>query len=323
MVCAFMVIVCHFGNGVPYLKPLFASVVVPIFITLSFYFLTQKISKKNITLPEELNIYKQRLLRLFLPLTIWNVIYFTIYNLVLKKEVSWTDFLWQLTTGHSNSLNPPMWFMVNLIMLTLLFGIIISFYKKYSSFIFFFILIFSYYLQYTEFNYYLYHNLRFELKWPLGRFIEVAPFMSIGYFMGKYEILKIFKEQIKLQGKALLFWIVFSVFMFFYINTYSHNPIASGFHYSGIKNAKLAIIIIIFFNLLPFKKLKNLPYAFLFSTKYSMGIYCTHILVEKFIHPYLYSGDSLLYCYIIFLASYMFCFLIDLVFNQKAKYLIQ
>ena len=71
----------------------------------------------------------KRIKTLVIPLVGWSVIYATLYTFVLNRSISFKDFFWQSTTGHSEVLNPTMWFQSNLIVLTLLFVALKKWYK--------------------------------------------------------------------------------------------------------------------------------------------------------------------------------------------------
>lgn len=99
----------------------FVPVAVPIFMILSFVFT----DFKKIT--NDKDKFKKRLIRLILPQILWTIIYFVIYKLLDYKCStnlihSNTDFFYQLVLGHAY--NPTLWFQIELIILTLVFGFI-------------------------------------------------------------------------------------------------------------------------------------------------------------------------------------------------------
>ena len=323
MTCAFLVIVCHFGDEIPYLKLELGVLAVPIFMTLSFYFLTKKSSYKF--------DLKKRILRVLVPLTLWNIIYFIIYGLIFKSDITINDFFWQVLTGHSNNLNPPMWFLNNLILLILLFWGINQIFKTMPFIPFLAIMIIAYFLQYMNINYLMFSDLPFELKSSFGRLVEMLPFMSIGYFLAKFDILNYIKNQIATKGKYL-FWINLIVCcgIFCAIKQIGneHLPLIAiflnGFDYEGISKALLALTIIFLFNSLPVEKISKKGLLFLsFFTKNTLGIYCIHLLVERILRPFLFVEYNFLYCSCIFLVSCAICFLLGKILGKNAKYLVQ
>ena len=92
--------------------------------------------------------------------------------------------------------------------------------------------------------------------------------------------------------------------------------IPAGFGYHGIKLYVLSIGIVIVFSTLPNKIFSNKIYKIIKEiSKYSLGIYCSHIAVEKILNLYLekcgINTNTFYDCILIWLCSYMVSFVIS------------
>ncbi len=302
VICAFLVIVEHFGSQCPYFIKGITPLAVPIFMILSFYFLIQKISTIDI---------EKRVFRILIPLIGWSVIYSILYLFILKRNITVYDFLWQSITGHSPKLNASMWFSSDLIALTLLIFILYKYFKKYFFKIIFCLFCLSYLFEYSEINYMLFSDLRYELKYPLGRLTEMIPFMVVGIFLGKYDILKCCKS------RFILGWLI----LFLFTQECIFFPSIKGFDYCGIKLILLAVLMILFFSSIPQKRIFQKFVCVL--GKNTMGIYCIHRLVEAFLHPYFGGTQNLFYCLLIFIISWLICFGISKIPLKYIHYLVK
>ena len=203
MLCAFLVVVVHFGKQSPSFIRGLCGFAVPIFMILAFYFFWQKITSIDII---------KRLKKLFIPMLGWAIIYFIVYKVLLGiNGITISDLVWQITTGHSGKLNASMWFQNNLIILTMFAFIIFKKFKNHFFEIMLYCCFLAYMLEYSGINYALYENLRFELKFPLEGLTEMVPYMVIGLILAKYDILKIFREKYASWWLALFIFTLCSI----------------------------------------------------------------------------------------------------------------
>ena len=132
MLLAFEVILGHFANWDEYDPRLvwpfreLVSLAVACFVILSFYLMAKSF------LIRDKQMMKKRLIRLLIPQIGWAIIYYVIYALIdlfMNKGLHSgpMDFFWQLLTGHSRYLNPSMWYQVDIIIVTVIFYFIFSF----------------------------------------------------------------------------------------------------------------------------------------------------------------------------------------------------
>ena len=190
MLMCFEVILIHFWVGpvnkilVPF--SMMEGLAVPVFMFLSFYF------THNTFLTNDNQIIKKRIWRVVYPQIGWAVLYWSVF-IILQIKVSLNitikDLLWQIVTGHSPQINPSMWFQTILIALTLIYILIFRFVSdKKGILLIIFITILSLWIQYSGYNWMLFGTLRYELKYPLGRFFEMIPYATLGFFVAHFDL---------------------------------------------------------------------------------------------------------------------------------------
>lgn len=298
-------------NGILNVFSKFGTLAVPIFVIISFALTETKISKID------KNGFVKRILRLLIPYVLWGIIYWVIYtflNIVTEKDYTngISDLIWQLSFGSSENLNPPLWYMFDLIVLTILFSILFKIVKntKYSNYIVYGIIIISIILQYSEINYKLFCNMRYEMKWPLGRIIEMIPYAGIGIIISRKNILNKLKNDcikvILIVSPLILILLKFEIFTNF-----------NGFGYHGIYRIILASLVIIIFYVIPFEKMyKSICNSIVSISRYAMEVFCMHYIVGKILN-YIYLKvqldiNTFSECIII----YIICLIISLLISK-------
>lgn len=119
----------------------------------------------------------RRLWRLALPIVMWAVIYFAVLW-VAHGGMPVSSLWWQLFTGHSY--NKAMWFLNNILYLTLLFAPILLMHDRIlKTAIFAVLTVVPLALEYTGAEQALIDGLRDEIKYPLGRLVEMMPYVSL------------------------------------------------------------------------------------------------------------------------------------------------
>lgn len=302
----FEVVLCHFWHQENYsvfLHPFrtLTLTAVPVFALISFCLTAPSFFSVNC------GVFRKRMVRLCLPQIVWSIIYWTVY--AAAGIVSGCDeFLWQLFTGHSDALNATMWYQVVIILITVLFFAIgyPSKGKKTlaaTTAIGIAALIF----QYSGLNHLLFSGLRYELRYPLGRFWEMLPFASLGLILADKNI----PERLK---KHPLCTIVCACAMLALSFT-GIIPTPGGFDYSGLNPILRAFGIISVACIIPFEKTPAIIQKIIrLITRYTLGIYCMHRLVEKllgisgitaWLQNFNIAGNSFAFCIIIYVISYM------------------
>ena len=255
----------------------------------------------------------KRLWRVCYPQVAWAVIYFIILSITAAEGMKPmpTDFLWQVFTGHSDKLNATMWFQTDLIAITLLYLLLFKFQENEKAVLltqvsFFCALV----MQYTGLNSSLFGDLRFELKYPLGRFCEMLPYAALGISCAYFNVFE------RLKRRRLFFIPLFAVISAFLLK-YKVMTEAPGFGNSDSNCIPLAFFVTAFAFLLP---LENLPgcvkKALGFITRYTLGIYCMHRLVMHLISLFLPRQAEGTESFVLCLAAYGICFLISFLISR-------
>ena len=284
------------------------SLSVPCFVILSFY-----LTERSFLQRDKIK-YHIRLRRLLIPQIGWAFIYWIVYFLFttfLKADLthSISDLFWQLFTGHSPALNASMWYQIDMIIITIFFQFVfagLNDKRGYSVIIG--IMIFSYVLQFSGINRFLFGDMRFELKYPLGRIAEMIPYAVIGFS------LRYFNVYDNLRKHRWIIMILCIILFYIGYNFPWHQ--VKDFGFSGLCKPYLALCIVSFANLCP---LENLPLSIkkiiLIISDYSLGIYCCHRMIYTIIHlslPGLFIS-SIPMCVLTYLLSYLLCCLINLI----------
>lgn len=314
MIMCFEIVLYHFWRDTTYVIALYPFYIlrhwgVSIFMLLSFYLVREKLLMKSKT------EIKKRLWRLIWPQIGWAVIYWIVFSLVdivFKQNIvnGISDLLWQIITGHSPSLNESMWFQTVLILLTVLFFSLFYYLPERIGIILIcFFIPASLILQYSGLNYYLFGDLREELKYPLGRFCEMVPYASIGFLL----------SYSKVYLKLMKYWIyifVPSVIVGYILLTTSIFYPPNGFGYSGIREIAIAVLFVTNAVIIPLDKLpekvKNICFI---VTKYTLGIYCIHRLIATIVYALLEKSGietgTFIQCCMIYVLCYGACYCIS------------
>ena len=331
MLMCFEVVCCHFWlyekTDVPiFLTPFYVlkDCAVPVFMLLSFFYFYKHLDEMN------LNKLMMRIKRLYIPQFVWGVVYwllFSLLDILLKVDhVKGLKSLgWQIFTGHSEALNPSMWYQFDLIILTVLVSILAIVGKKnitiYSLFI---LTIVSLVLQYSGINQMLFGNLIYELKYPIGRLAEMIPYVFLGLTLKNSEI---FYRIQKYRWYVMIFAVSLMVInsYLFWINKVGQ---VRGFSYAGgfLIIMSLCLVTIVF--LIPQEVFKSKKIYIISETisRYTLGIYCMHRLVGrvlKYIMSFLgIQLDTFLLCIIIYLVSYCISYSMSMIAPKLSKKLV-
>ncbi len=305
-----------------FLKPfdLFGVFAVPVFMLISFYLTYNHYLEKNF------EYARKRFFRLLWPQIGWTVIYglfLKLYGLIFKCDgiENWSDLLWQLLLGHSEKINPSMWYQFVLIVITAVFIFVFYFSsEKTSVFIISLISIFCIWLQYTGINYDYFSRFSFEVRYPLGRLTEMIPYAGIGI------IFAYANKNINLKKK---YWILLIPVLIGGISKLGLLlPNTQGFGYCGLTKISITSFIVLFVLMIPVEKIIINPIRKIVEilAKYALGVYCSHRLVAKYLFEILQEEGietgTFLQSVWIYILSLMFCCLIAKVFGEYAKKLV-
>lgn len=301
LILAFWVVIHHCYK---YAYKLFKGTFhVPIFMLMSFYFYYNTLKTKN-----SINI-KKRFQRILFPYIIWPILLFICNNILFKlfgfsqynTILLLKDLLLQLIFGMQYYI--VFYYQFILIFLTALFTIISFLFHKNFVFISQILLIIAYFFQYSYWNLYIFKQYPSAIKYSLGNILELLPFAVAGITLRYLDIIarlkKFKKSTIFFSLVITLFILVFEVFIRI-----------EGFWYPGILLNIGGNSIFIIFSLFSFQN-KTLLFIFKFITKFTGGIYYSHLIFYDFLSTKIdfiknktFFGTSIIY-----ILSYIFCYL--------------
>lgn len=332
---SFCVICCHYFSTSLGGYPIAAfgrikSVAVLIFFIISFFLTKDIFADSNNT--ERIN---KRMWRLVFPYICWSVIYYLIYKLIdlllicfawndgLRIDLSYKDLIWQIVFGSSEKLCPPLWFQFDIIVITLLIWIIYKYAPKYVWRILILGLIITYGLQYSGLNYAMFGWLGYEMRYSLGRLVEVFPAVCIGLAFAYSSLLEFFREH-RIYTMIICALSMVEISYLGLLTTPEKD-----FYYSGIYKTIYAVLAFIFFYVFPFGILPNSIKKILkFLSKYSFGVFCIHFGVGFLWNAILcrcfgLRENTFIQCLSIYFISIFLSWAISRVPLKYLKYLVQ
>lgn len=130
-------------------------------------------------------------------------------------------------------------------------------------------------MQYTGFNYSLFKDFPFEVKFPLGRIAEMMPYATIGYDFSHFDLLE------KMRTTSRRKWYMWTaLIMTIVLLCLGKEPKTPGYGYAGLFRICVSICFFVCFFLLNFDAF---PYmikrALIVIEKHTLGIYCMHYIV--------------------------------------------
>lgn len=304
-ILAFGVVGAHYGRGGVF--NVITPIAVPCFMMLSFMFLGKHLIKFSV------GDCIVRIKKLCLPYLIWPLVYIYLYSFfytvfdVNLLGLDWQSALfYQLILGHS--IIPPFWFHWCLIVLTIL-TYVLSVRNKHIALCLLCILsILAFFCQYSGINWDIFNHFRYEIKYPLGRFLEMVPYCFAGLFIGNYmeDILQKLRNSFYLR--IIVAGIACIAFVVFYL--LPDNFLGDNFGYAGIQLFFKSLSAVICAWFIPIDHLfKNRCSKYFI--KYTLGIYCIHMLVGNVFIRIFDVENSLLRCIIIYILSYLSCLILD------------
>lgn len=328
---AFMVVVTHLGGTILYriehVLYIFQAFHVTVFMLLSFllcgkYFLDP--SKEST---------KKRAIRIVLPIVVWGLISFVvtlIWNLCFYKVPSLTfkDLCWQLLTGHSGGINTPLWFLVDMLWISCLLWLLrLILKKKYFAIALALVMAVCFVLQYTGANYVMFGNLPYELKYPLGRMIEMIPYANIGVLCS---ILIPWLQEKKFKLHIILFisslvLVALCIFIKWRFVNYS----IQGFGYNGLYLMIGSILLMVMALTSPLNFVNNERFKCIVKwiTSFTMGVYCMHVVFGKIVEgifiKYGIMTQTIWVCLLVYIIGYAVSFVISLIPSKNIQNLVK
>lgn len=318
---AFAVVGGHFSSSEFFFK-LISPFAVPCFMFLSFVFFERHLYS------DKYSYFIGRLKRLFIPYIVWPLIYLFVYSgmySLFKVDFLGRDWksclFFQVLFGHS--ILPVLWFHWCLILLSVAAYCFSFLPKVVLAVSLFFLICLCFLSQYSGLNG-VFSDLCFELKYPLGRFVEMIPYCIVGCVLGNF-FLSNFRE-LGQKSKALI--CLFSIIVFLIFNFIPEHHLCSDYGYAGCILFLKALALAFFFWFAPIGKCieahPKLMSCLKMTTRYTMGIYCVHFMIGQVVNRVLFVTNDMLKCLLIYVASYVFCYVVDVLMgnNKLLKQLI-
>ena len=295
----------------PNLLEPFVYYTVPLFLVLSFYFMSKYFTKEKLNY----QVILPRIKRILVPLLFWSVIGF----LVHPELADFKNVLLQFATGEL--VNVPLYYLNLLIIFTIIFWLLTYVNFRIRLLIYLGLILFAFFLEYSFINYHFFSPTILAVKNSYGRFVELIPYAVLGILFGLLAL----KTKIKSAG---LFALILLFSLFYIITTNSPQPL--GFHFSGIKIFSGTIIVFSLTMLL-----SNLQFDIKLHKlievlgKYSFGVYLFHFILLEFLLKLF--PDLIVYITkysLLFLIFYIFfCYGLCIFFNasthRKFSFLIE
>ena len=304
---AFMVVSAHLGGtrllkwaGIFYI---FQPFHVPVFMLLSFllcgrYFLAPS---------KELVI--KRLLRILIPFIFWGIMSYLLC--LILWPISFPTLINQLLTGFP--LNNPLWYLASTLWICILFWIIKLVIRNKNIFLIVIsvLAVSCIVLQYTGLNYQIFNPLDANVKYTLGRTIEMIPYASIGISLSlalpyltklsaKWHVILFVGSMLLVSGVITLKTFVID-----------YKPL--GFDFPGVYLILCACLLVLsaFTNPLNYIKSEKFRRVIKWVTSFTLGIYCMHVVIGRFVEWAFISLNIATYSTLMALLTYLVCYLIS------------
>ena len=303
-ILAFYVIVSHCFNYNSTKNKIILFIVkrrkihVPSFFILSFYF------NHNTLISSDTQKKRNRFKRLLIPYLGWPIIIFIFNNILHYIKISRNFFSFkiliiQLITGAKSGLF-HFWFLLDLILITFLFHLIIFFFRQNYLFILNLILLFSYFVQYSNISrIVIYYTYNYN---AVSRIHEIIPYAVTGFTLSSLKVLKIL-DIYKINS------IIICLIIYNLVGNYEIFTKFFGVMYHGVKLNVISVCIIIIFSFFPLKNIKSkiLSGLLKYLTNYSAGIFYVHQVVQCYSNRFLYDirKGNLLGIIMIYFISYL------------------
>ncbi len=309
---SFEVVLIHFwnGGGPAALAPFAAlrSVAVPFFMVVSFFLGERGFERRD---PAG---SRRRMHKLVYVQVAWAVLYWLVYVLFLlliEKNPGAVPgsvklLLWQIFTGHSPKLNSTMWFQTDLIAATAL--VILLFHRctdRRALTVMGVLAALCMLFQYSGLNYALFSPLRYELKYPLGRFFEILPMAAAGLLLARF-------KAVARMGRAAPLICAAGIAAVCLLPL----PGAEGFGYGGVYLLLMGTLCAMLAISLPLRSVPEKAKAILlFLSRHTMGVYCMHRMTGNLLRTVFprfgLQTEGFAFCLLIYLLTFLACELLS------------
>ena len=313
---AFEVVYLHTGGSFS----IWMITAVPVFMMLSFFLSTDGIYK-DLT---------KRMKRLVFPYIAWSLINYGILGVMgltvaphLRPTIR--GFFSQLICGTADLDSNQMWFLNNLILLSLMmYGLYRLAGRKFALIIFMILGCFC--IIYEKLGWdlavqgYVQNKDRLWMFAGLITLPEMIPFAAMGLFLCETGVL-IFLKKWRYLSLAL------AIVLFIRYRSIPHVITRGGWLYGGLEHIIVAALLVAIFYLLPLEKLPEAVLHFIkFLGRYTMGIFLCHIIVKQLYEILLSDSPHLLHgipeAVTVFSLSWLICAILDALIPKWGKRLV-
>lgn len=313
---AFEVVLVHFGGDLDYNDlSLFGKVfvlleksAVPVYILLAFYYSAKRLSESDI------KWLMRRLKRLLIPFVTWNVIY-TVATIVLRGNITVREILAQLLLGSSEYILPPFWYVTDLVILTLLFFSVFYLCKRNRERLVCLTLLISLavFAQIENSYYTFFNNFAYEIKYTIGRLIEMIPYSVCGIIL----------YQLSERNILFKYRYVISVFsLFVLVLSQKVHVISDHLGYGGLKLFIISVPLVVVALANKNECCGKVDGIIYYVSKLSFGVYCLHWGVGQIYNRFNNQYNGFTKCVIITLICFSLSYIISCIKSKTIKMLV-
>jgi|GEM_PF-3727130 len=275
---------------------------VPLYITMNFYFNSDKFKVANFNLSQFTKIIQ----RLLIPLIFWSIVGF-----ILHPELITIKYLFrQMITG--TAVNPPLYYLTTLIYVSVIIFVL----KKYLfnnpllvfSLICLFVLVES-----TGIEMYFASKLWIQIQLAVVRIFEYFKYALLGLYLPNiYE-----SVNNKLNKKFLYCLTLLLLILDIGFESYFH---PSHMSYGGI--IQFTTVTLLMISMITFAKIMPLATSnnhILSLSKYTLGIYCLHTFIIERVS---WQTNGIFLSLSVFFVSYLIALIIDKIFMGKLNVVV-
>jgi len=291
---------------------------VPIFMTMSFFLSVEKFTGEGD------RQVRSRLMRLGVPFVVWSVLCFLLDAVLSWADAGWPyratlgDLGWQLVGGTSEAIAEHLWFMADLFWLTVFtfaIGRLLRGGRGLAVLAAFFVG--AVMMEYSGLNRWLFWRFPYEIRFFLGRFVEMTPYVTVGLALARCR--KAF------DGASLgVRWLAVAsgLFVFVYMCYFEVCPIVDGlgFYYEGLQWLLRAVPLLLAAYFLPTERIPSVVTRTVgYLSGLTMGVYFSHYAIGRVLHSYVFqkfgilTAPDLWQTLVVYVASFAFCLLVSLV----------
>ena len=319
-ICSLLIIICHSYNFQHYKIILSKNrYYLILFFYMSFYFSFNTLASRNISK------IKGRFKRMIIPYIGWPLLFylkdkFNHYYYKQKDIYKLKHLYLQIIVGCK--MYGILWFLFDLIFLTLFFTLIIFMFKKYYMYIILLFCIFIYSFFYSNYANILIFNKykKVPCHHSIRPNLEFFVFAFTGFYLASIQFIH------KLYKYRYISIVCSIISLYFYIQYYRSFFSKVNLFLKGIIRDILVTFFFIIFSMLPFDKINNNYILILLNkiTSYTGGIYYIHSKAGEISKTYFYliRKQTLEGCFLLYFICYFTCFIGAFIFQKfSLKYL--